>query len=82
MIQYELLFKAQNGERNCTKPGLLLDCKDLSICLLANQCTYLGIINGVRAIVYKIVLHPNSKNILSDIIKANDNQAYLKGLIL
>ncbi len=63
LIQHEQLFEAQDGEGNCTGPGLLLYCRGMPACLLANQCTPLGIVNGVRAIVHGVVLHPNSKEI-------------------
>lgn len=77
-----MLFKAQNGEKNNTGPGLLLYYRGMPACLLANQYIFLGIINGTRAIVHKVVLCPNSKNISSDSIKANEKQVLLKGLIL
>lgn len=74
-----MLFEAQNGERNCIKPGLLLYCRGISIYLLANQCTSLGIVIDAKTIVHG---HPNKKNILSSNIKANEKQALLRGLIL
>ena len=64
LIQHELLLQVQNGESNCTGPGLFPYYKGMPVYLLANQCNPLGIINGIRAIVYRIVPHPNSKKIL------------------
>lgn len=64
LIQYELLFHTQDGESNCTKLVLLFYCKKISSYLLANQCNPLRIINGARAIIYKVVLYLNTKEIL------------------
>lgn len=74
MIQHELLLKTQNEERNYIGPGLLLYYKKMPAYLLVNQYTPLGIINDVRAIIHKVVLYLNSKNISSDIIKTNKKQ--------
>ncbi len=63
LIEHEQLFEAQDGEGNCTGPGLLLYCRGMPTYLLANQCTPLGIINGARAIIHGVVPHPNSKEI-------------------
>lgn len=70
MIQYKFLFKAQNREKNCTRPGLLLYCKEMPDCLLANQYIPLGIVNSAKTIVHGVFLHLDSKNILSGSIKA------------
>lgn len=51
-------------------------------CLLANQCTPLGIVNGAKAIIHGVVPHSNSKNISLGSIKANEKQALLRGLML
>lgn len=40
--------------------------------LLANQYIPLDIINDTRTIIYKVVLYPNGKNILSTNIKVNE----------
>ncbi len=63
LIQHEQLFEAQDGESNYTGLGLLLYCRGMPACLLANQCTPLGIVDGARAIVYGVVPHPNSKGV-------------------
>lgn len=55
LIQHELLFETQDGEGNCTGLGLLFYCKGIPAYLLANQCTPLGIVNGTRAIVHRVV---------------------------
>lgn len=81
-IKYKLLFKTQDREENCTTPGLLLYCKEIFAYLLANECTFLGIFNSTRAIVHRVVLYTNSKNISFCNIKANEKQALLEGLIL
>ncbi len=72
LIQHEQLFEAQDGEGNCTGPGLLLYCKGMPACLLANQCTFLDIVNGTRAIVHRVILHPNSNEISFETIFANE----------
>lgn len=71
LIQHESLFEAQDGEGNCTGPGLLLYCKGIPACLLANHCTPLGIVNGARAIVHGVVPNPNSKGFSPRNIIAN-----------
>lgn len=58
-----MLFYTQDGEDNCTGPDLLFYYKKILACLLANQYTPLGIINGVKAIVYGVILYRNSKSI-------------------
>lgn len=45
--------------------------------MLTNQYILLDIINDARAIVYRVVLHLNSKNISSGNIKANKKQTLL-----
>lgn len=40
-------------------------------CLLANQYILLNIINSAKIIVYRVVSHPNSKNILYNSTKIN-----------
>lgn len=40
--------------------------------LLANQYTPWGIVDGAKTIVYKVVLHLNSKFVSSEIIKTNE----------
>ncbi len=82
LIQHESLFEAQDGEGNCTGPGLLLYCRGMPACLLANQFTPLGIVNGARAIVHGVVPHLNSKNISSGIVRTNGKLVHLRGLIL
>lgn len=59
--RHELLFDAQNGEGNCIDPGLLFYYKGMPANLLANQCTFLDIVNGVRAIVHGVVPHLDSE---------------------
>lgn len=73
-----MLFEAQDKKKNCIRPGLLLYYKKIPAYLLTNQYTLLGIVNGIRAIVYRVVLYLNSKNILSGNIKANKKQAFLR----
>lgn len=58
LIQHEILFDAQDGEGNCSGPGLLYYCKGMPANMLANQCTPLGIVNEARAIVHGVVPHP------------------------
>lgn len=65
-----MLFQAQDEEDNCTRPGILLYCKKMPACLLTNQCTPLGMINSARAIVYRVLPHPNNKWILFKIVRA------------
>lgn len=77
-----MLFKTQDRNENCIRPGLLLYCKEMFAYLLANQYTFLGIFNSIRAIVHRVVLYTNSKNISFCNIKANKKQALLEGLIL
>lgn len=64
LVQYELLFQAKDRKGNCTGPDLLLYYKRIPACLLANQCTSLGIIYGTKAIIYGVVSHSNNKVIL------------------
>ena len=61
LVRHELLFDAQDGEGNCTSPGLLLYYKGMPANLLANQCTPLGIVNGARAIIHGVVPHPDGE---------------------
>lgn len=61
LVWHELLFDTQNGERNCTDSGLLLYCKVMPANLLANEYTYLGIVNGVKAIIHGIVPHSDGE---------------------
>lgn len=68
LIQHEQLFKAQDGEGNCTGPGLLLYYKGMPTCLLANQCTPLGIFNSAKAVLHRVVPHLNSKGVSSKTI--------------
>ncbi len=72
LIQHKQLFEAQDGEGNCTRPGLLLYCREMPTCLLANQCTPLGIVNGARAIIHVVVPHTNSKEISFETISTNE----------
>lgn len=66
-----MFFKTQNGEKNCIRPGLLLYYKKMLAYLLANQYTPLGIVNGARTIIYRIVLNLNSKDFTPKSIIAN-----------
>lgn len=72
LIQPKLLFEAQDGEENYTEPGLLFYCKRMPACLLVNQYTPLGIVNGARAIVHRIVPHIKNKSISFGNITANE----------
>ncbi len=60
-MQNELLFEAQDGEGNCSGPGLLFYCKRMPANVLANQCTPLDIVNGAREIVQGVVPHLNGE---------------------
>ena len=71
LIQHELLFEAQNEKKNCTRLDLLLYYKKIPVSWLANKYTSLEMINDVKAILYRVVLYPNSKNIFSYIIRAD-----------
>lgn len=53
------IVKIQDGEHGATGPSLLYYCKEIPIIVLANICTPLGIVNGVAAIAYGIIPHPN-----------------------
>lgn len=64
LVQYELLFQAEDKKGNSTRPDLLLYYKGIFTCLLANQGTSLDIVYGTRAIIYRVVSHSNSKVIL------------------
>ena len=61
LVRHKLLFDAQDGEGNCTGPGLLFYCMGMPANLLANQCIPLGIVNGVRAIAIGVVPNPEGK---------------------
>lgn len=60
-VQYEILFKAKDGEENCPGPGLLYYCKEMPTNILANQCTPLGIVNKVEKTIHGVMSHPNDK---------------------
>lgn len=66
----KLLFQTYNEEKNCIKPGLILYCRQISTCLLANQYNLLGIVNRARTIVYRVI-YLKSKSILYEISKIN-----------
>lgn len=55
-----MLFEIQNGKENYTEPSLLFYYRGISTCLFANQYTYLGIMNGVKAIIYRVVFYLNN----------------------
>lgn len=63
LIQHKLLFKAQDRKGISIGPGLLLNHRGMPTYLLANQCTFLDIVNGARAILYEVILYPNSKGV-------------------
>lgn len=72
-----MLFRAQDEEINYSGPGSLLYYKEIPVCLLANQYTSLGIINGARIIVHGVVLYLNSKVTSFWIIKTNELEVNL-----
>lgn len=61
LARHELLFDAQDREGNCIGLGLLLYCKEMPANLLANQCTFLDIVNGASVIVHGVVPHPDGE---------------------
>lgn len=63
LIQHKLIFKAQDRKDIFTGPGLLLNYRGMPIYLLANQCTFLDLVNGARVILYKVILYLNSKGV-------------------
>ena len=58
LIQHKDLLGVQEGEKNAASPKILYYCKKMPAIVLTNQCTLLGIVNGVKVIIYGVVSHP------------------------
>lgn len=81
IMQYKLLFNAQNEEKNCTCPDRLFYSKKTLTNFLVNQCISIGIVNEAKVIVYKVMPQFNGKFLVSYYDYANIDQLYFKDLI-
>ncbi len=56
------LFSIQAGDCGATDLGLLYYCKGMSVALLTNMCTALGMVNGTQSTAYGIITWPDGKS--------------------